>query len=248
VGLKAAHFDRYDRVSFLRAHAELVAAGVDGILMAPVLSAAAVEALEASPGMPHVVFDTELDHPLVASSIGQDSYRSGRLAARLMRLCMGGPGRVAIMAPDADNRHIGERVRGIREELGSEAEIAVSPHESRAEAYAEVLDSILGAAAGPRGLIVADATTRIAASAIEAMSLRGIKLIGFDLQEEDAPFLESGAIDFLITQAPRRQGELGLRQLFRLLVLAEACEARIAMPIDAVTRENYAEHLESRGA
>ncbi len=241
IGLEPSFFDRYDPESFRAAYARL--SDVDAVLMAPVLGLEAAAAIEANRETPHVAFDTEIEHPAVRCVIHQDSYRSGRLAGRLARLALGGEGNVAVLAPDADNYHIAERIRGIADELGGAVRVARHPHADEPGGYARALRGALPGGTGPRALVVADATTGTAARALRGTDAAGTRLIGFDLMEEDAPFLESGEISFLIAQAPRRQGELGLRQIFRLLVLNEACEREIRVPIDVITRENYPEHL-----
>jgi LacI family transcriptional regulator len=248
VSLRCEHFDRFDTSSFHAAHARLLLSGVDGILMAPVIAQAALEVLERAPDTPHVAFDTELDHPSVLCRVGQDSYRSGALAGRLMSLLTSGRGPWAVLRPETDNRHIGDRVRGFAEAVGKEVHVAVLPQRAEPGAYLKSLRETIGGSGSPSGILVADATTRLAALALGSMREFGNggrpALVGFDLQAEDAPFLESGDISFLITQAPRKQGEIGVMQLFKRLVLNQPCDSFIPMPIDIVTKENYQEHME----
>jgi LacI family transcriptional regulator len=243
VKLVEAFYDRYDRASFRQALRRVLGEVVDGLLLAPVLGEAASAEMSAFPLPPVVAFDTELEHPAVRCSIHQDSRRAGRLAGRLMRRSVETGGPILVLAPDADNYHILERLRGIRDELGDDAFIAAHPHEAELEGYARAIKASLPAHSALRGLIVADATTGMAARALRSLGIEGIRLIGFDLMEDDTPFLESGEIDFLITQEPKRQCAIGVRQLFNLLVLGDRCEREIRVPIGLVTKENYLEQL-----
>ena len=63
-------------------------------------------------------------------------------------------------------------------------------------------------------------------------------MIGYDLVDENIRLLREGAIDFLISQRPGRQGYLGILVLYRHVVLNETVDRTIMMPIDIITREN----------
>lgn len=249
---RASFFDRYDPDSFRSAFERLLADGVDGILMAPVQERAALSALDrlqASEGArpPAIAcFDTGIRHPSIRFRIGQDSFRGGRLAARLMSLCRRGEGPIAVIKPDADNAHIADRVEGFRAAMsdsGIGVDVATRPSRADTDAMEEFLSRLLGNGPAYSGILVADSTASPVARALSALDRPGPPVMGFDLLETDIPFLESGGISFLIAQSPAEQGETGVRKLFEVLVHGTEVEGDIPIPLTVICRENYVEYL-----
>ncbi len=76
-----------------------VAAGVDGIVLAPLDAHALVEPVEAAAakGIPVVVFDSGLETKKFVSFVATDNYHGGVLAARRMGKVLGGKGRVILL-------------------------------------------------------------------------------------------------------------------------------------------------------
>lgn len=245
--LDPAFFDRYDESSFSRAFDRLESSGADGILMAPVLERAALAALDSLPGgkAPAVVcFDTGVEHPAVMCRIGQDSARSGVLAAHLMRLARSGSGPIGVIRPDTDNKHIASRVEGFRSALaerGIETAERTRPAGTESSSMAEAIAGLMRDRPGLSGILVADSATHLAARALAALGPRSLPLLGYDLLEEDIPFLESGAIEFLIAQNPAEQGRIAVRELFEALVHGAIPEPDLLLPLTVVTKENFAE-------
>jgi LacI family transcriptional regulator len=248
LSLQAAFYDRYKPESFLAAHRDLVDAKVDGIIMAPVIPQAALHVL-GQPGLPpHVCFDTGLDHPGILCQIGQDSERSGRLAARLMELLCPSGAKVGIIQPDTDNAHTGLRVSGFCQGLPAGRFRFITRRRSQhseSAAVESILDEFLAGPEPVGAVMVAESTTHLVANSLAARGRHDLPLIGYDLMLEDIPGLESGVIDFLITQNPVGQGESAVQVLFESVVLNRPVDALQRIPIDIVTRENYPELLPS---
>jgi LacI family transcriptional regulator len=245
--LETEFFDRYDESSFSRAFAGLAGDGVDGILMAPVIERAALAALDSLPGgkAPAVLcFDTGVEHPAVKCRIGQDSARSGSLAAHLMRLSRSGNGPVGVIRPDTDNKHIASRVEGFRSalaETGIRTAVRTRSADADPGSMADAIAGLMLDFPGLSGILIADSATHLAARALSSLGPRSMPLLGYDLLEEDLPFLESGEIEFIIAQSPAEQGRMAVLKLFEILVHGVRVEPDLLLPLTLVTRENYTE-------
>ena len=248
ISLVPAFFDRYQAESFLRGHQHLRDSRVDGILMAPVVPQAAQRVLDLPDSPVHVCFDTSIDHPNIKCQIGQDSSRAGALAARLMRLICP-PGRtLVVLQQETEDAHISNRVRGFRQAfvgLDYRVEVRVRSHRATVEDYQAVIDGLEGQYGQLGGVMVVESTAHLLAQALAESGRRTVPIIGFDLMEEDIPWLNNHAISFLITQNPVGQGELGIQKLFSHLVLNTAIESVVRVPLNIVTQENYQDFLET---
>ena len=90
-----------------------------------------------------------------------------------------------------------------------------------------------------QGVFVTNANTHKIAAQIEELELEGkVHLIGYDLVEENVPYLRDDVIDFLISQRPDVQAYQGINALYRHIVLKEPVSEKINMQIDIVAKEN----------
>jgi len=73
---------------------------------------------------------------------------------------------------------------------------------------------------------------------INSRSIKGVKLIGYDLLPDNVRFLKEGKIDFLISQRPEEQGYTAVITLFNNLFLNKEIPRKHFMPIDIIAKEN----------
>ncbi len=99
-----------------------VAAGVDGIVLAPLDAHALVEPVEAAvaKGIPVVIFDSAVDTPKIVSFVATDNYRGGVLAARRLGEVLGGKGRVILLRYAVGSESTEQREKGFTETLAKE--------------------------------------------------------------------------------------------------------------------------------
>lgn len=251
LSLDTIHFDRYNPKSFAKAGHRIIDGNYDGLLMTPLIPHESQELVDRLPEKtPVVFFDTDLPGTKRLCCFGQDSRRCGRLAARLMSLLIGTPhGSVLIVAPQADNVHIADRLEGFAENYPGTATVLRTSIESDHESenlHRRIEEHLLS---GTAGLFVADASTHFAAeylaTRLEEQQIH-IPLIGHDLVPENRRWLSAGVIDFLLTQSPFTQGYEGVNRLFRKIFIGENGPANYNTPTNIIARENLAYTVEER--
>lgn len=243
-------FDRYRPDTFRRQFQRLRDDGCDGMVCAPVLTAAARE-LFAAPAnrLPCAFFDADVPGAPRLFFAGQDALAAGRLCGRLMSLLTLPGARILVVRPGRDSVHITRRVDGFAAFLdGTRAirELEWDESGSAAGQYRR-LDRLLNAEAREAaGIFVPDAAGHHAARFLErhyfpAVPPARTAVVAYDLTPANRAALNRGTIDFLIHQNPARQARECLRALFRMLVLQEKNGPdTLMLPIDVVSRENLA--------
>ncbi len=102
-----------DRVQQIQLVQSAVAAGVNGIVLAPLDSHALVEPVESAiaKGIPVLVFDSGLDTTKMVSFIATDNYHGGVLAARRLGEVLKGKGKVILLryAVGSDSTELREK-------------------------------------------------------------------------------------------------------------------------------------------
>lgn len=235
-------FDRYSDRSFERAMTAALRTRPDGILLAPIRSAAAARVL--GRGLPPYAFiDSSLPQCGALTTIMQDARQSGLLASHLMRVIVPEKGSVAVIRVLPADYHIEERIAGFRDGIGDGRSLTIIDVESRSGGvpFRASLAPFVRRHAGLCGIYVSNAWTHAVARALRGLLPgRALCVVGYDLVPENSTLLRSGGIDFLISQRPAAQGYEGMLSLYRHVVLGRRVPEQVRMPLDILTRDNLA--------
>jgi len=238
------YYDKYSEASFNKVTRDVLQTKLDGLLIAPVLSSAFEKFVRALPAtLSYVFFDSFIPNVNYVSYIGQDSFQSGRLSARLMQMIIKGAGVVAVIKVLPEDYHINDRVSGFLTYCRHCPEVQAKVYELDGHREARIrlktFAQILSENADLKGIFVSNATTHQIGDYIRSHSLQEkVHVIGYDLIDENIRGLKDGVIDFLISQQSERQGYEGLYALYRHVVLREKVEKNIMMQLDIATKEN----------
>lgn len=255
VAVEVVEFNRYRPESARKAFRKILEAGCDGLALAPVdpeNMAPLVAQLPAS--LPYVFFDATLEPSNPVCRIGQEPFRSGYLAGRLMGLLKPGARNLAIINSHPQDLHLNRRVQGFRsyfdQRPGTVPEILEYKAANRASGadMAALCQELRASAPLPDGLYICNAS---AAEFLQELgNLPGLQamasrpgIVGHDLVPANCRLLADGLIDCLISQRPEQQTAQALRLLYRRVVLQEACPPQVAAPLEVVFRENLEEPL-----
>jgi LacI family transcriptional regulator len=237
-------YSKHSEASFYRVKRKVLAASLDGLLIAPVASRQFEKFLRDMPErLPYVFFDSFIPGTPHLSSIGQDSFQSGVLSARLMKMLVTEPGHIAIIRVLPKDYHIDDRVKGFLTYCRRCPHVTSEVYEVDGDeghgAYGRVFDRIFRRHPDLRGIFVTNANTHPAAAYVKSRSAAGkVHVIGYDLIDENVRYLREGVVDFLISQQPERQGYEGIYTLYRHVILKEPVPKKVTMQIDIVTSEN----------
>lgn len=244
ISVKCFYYDKYSTDSFTNVCGDILKADLDGLLIAPVLSKDAGEFICKIPeNLPYVFFDSALTGTDYLSSIVQDSFESGRLAARLMSMITKEKGSFAAVRVLPEDYHIYERIDGFKSFFNGKDKFKVKVYDAASENnrydFLTLTKKILTENEDLKGMFISNALTFRAAKSLEKIQPdRKINIIGYDLIKENVKYLKKGTIDFLISQKPEMQGYQGIYTLFRKIVLNDTVPKNIKMPIDIIVKEN----------
>jgi LacI family transcriptional regulator len=244
IRLDYRHFDRLSDVSCQRALQETLAdikankRGIEAIAAAPIREGPFSAALGALPtDFPLAFFDTDLALERPRAFFGQDPFRGGYVAGRLMSLTVEPGAQSAYVAFDGADRHLAERCRGFSAFFAEHGlTVPLAFRQGLDMGAAERRSSLLEFArahSALAGLFVPNAM-----ASLYAQAAPGLKLVGYDLLPENVAALKDGEIEAIISQRPELAAYESVRALARALVMREALPAMEEMPIDILLREN----------
>jgi LacI family transcriptional regulator len=255
IQIQVLHFDLYDKTSFKKTSTEALKLTPDGILAAPIFHQEALEFFEEcrKSKIPFVLFNNNIQETEALSFIGQDLYQSGLVGAELLHINQKETGTYAILHIYDDihnSTHLSEKEKGFKdyfENLKNHENKVISvdlnlTHEPTLE---KELNELLSDQALKGLLVTTSKGASIVSRLVEKHGKNGIRLVAYDLLQENLHYLNSGIIDFLINQNSRRQAFIGISQLANYLVFRKETPATYLFPLEIITRQNLKSYLNS---
>ncbi|RPH30550.1 MAG: LacI family DNA-binding transcriptional regulator [Bacteroidales bacterium] len=241
-------FSISDRNSFIAEAEKVLSDNPDGLLIAPSLQNEALELAKIcnAKKIPFVFFNSNISNQNQVCYVGQDSKQSGIVGAKLMDYGLSKGSEILVVSIFRflkNNNHILNRKQGFLQyfESNKASRFKITSIEINSLDAGDIykaLRNIFNIHPKIKGIFVTNSRVFHVARFIEASNLRGINLIGYDLTDENIPYLEKGVINFLIDQKPVEQSYRAIIALFNKVVLKKNVPEEILLPIDIVIKEN----------
>jgi LacI family transcriptional regulator len=204
--------------------------------------------------IPFILFNTHIPDYEPLSYIGQDSYQSGYLAAKLLHYANNESCTYLVAHVDEDvlnSSHLIKKEQGFDDYFdentpkGSYKIIHADLQNCFDKtACAQQLNKIRKENPNLKGIFVTNSKSHIIADYLQTSNLK-IHLIGYDLMNKNLHFLNNGVIDFLINQNPKGQGYYGIYAMADHLVFKKKIKPIKYLPLDIITKENLHYYIEA---
>lgn len=247
IAVEQYFFDQNDKLSFVKQADQILADGVDAVLLAPMFMKESEKFADEckKQKIPYVFINSDIPNHDSLCYIGPDLFHSGSLGAHLMHYLVSNNDHVLIVniSKEIDNlHHLLRKEEGFkdyfkRNDLKNEIiklDIRSTDYPSVKKELAKVLKKHL-----IKAIFVTNSRVSSVARYLKELNQGDIKLIGYDFLEDNINYLKDGGIEFLISQKPKEQGYRAVMALYNHLVHAAKFDKAYYMPIDIITRENY---------
>ncbi|KOH46418.1 hypothetical protein NC99_07290 [Sunxiuqinia dokdonensis] len=243
-------FKQTDASFFKDKATELLDQQHDGVVLAPFFSReskAFIKKLEERE-IPFVFIDSNInDCSSKISYIGQNSFQSGRLAAKLLDFSVPADASVLVIhfAKEMDNQnHLVQREMGFYDYFKQKANpskrniTTIEINDPTSDDYFAPIEAGIKKAGNVKGIFVTNSQVYKVAEYLEKHNIQNIRLIGHDLIPTNRNYLRKDIVDFLICQRPEEQGHQSIITLFQHLILKKTVALENYTSIDIVTKEN----------
>lgn len=220
---------------------DLVARGVDIILVNPTDSAAIIPAILAAnaAGIPVVSVDRGADGGIVAAHIASDNVLGGTLAGQLIADLLGGQGKVVELEGIPGTNAARERGTGFNQVISQYPGIQVVARQEAGFDRARgltVMENILQAQ--PEIDLVFAHNDEMALGALIAIEAAGrtdeIEVVGFDATDDAVKAVQEGRMLATVAQQPKLMGALAVETALKLLA-GEKVDDFVPVPLELVT-------------
>lgn len=231
----------------------------DAVLFAPVFLKESQSLLDRcrETGTPNVMINTNVQNSNSLCYVGQDSYQSGVLAARLLNFGVNQGETVLMLNLDqsiTNAKHLIDKERGFRDYWNDKSERRISIIKKDFEDF-NIQDELQALLDGlfrdhPRlsGIFVSNSRAYRVVECLSEHQLNKIKIVGYDLIDANVQYLRSNKIDFIINQNPVKQGYLGLTNIANHLIFKKEIDPLQYLPLDIVVQENLEYYLKEEMA
>jgi LacI family transcriptional regulator len=245
VETEVIEFDRYSIRGLHRASASMLSEKPDGIVLSPIMPEKIKNLITKihDSEIPCIFFDADFPGARPLCAIGQDSFRGGYLAGRLMHLLAGRITKpVAVLDAHGEDYHITRRRDGFLRYAGEQGFSTVVREYSDYKGLEISVDEIaafLEENPDLAGVFITNCMAHRVAEAAKRQRRRcPFFLVGYDLIPKNRELLRNDGIDAIISQRPEEQGREALLNLYRHIVLERRILPKIEIPLDVYFREN----------
>jgi len=205
-------------------------------------------------GIPNVMVNTNIPNVDSLCYIGQDSFQSGVLAARLISIGIPEDATLLILnltKGTTKARHLLEKVEGFKDYFKDNKHIKIVVEEFESFSNKKSLRTYFKKTQQQypnlSGIFFTNSRAYFAIDILDDAFLKKTKVVGFDLIDQNIKHLQTNKIDFLINQNPFEQGYLGIINLYRHLLLKKPVEKIQHLSLDIVVKENIQCYVERGG-
>ena len=242
-------YSQNDPESFHAKAGEIIKSVPEGVVMAPFFSRESKMLIEKlnELNIPYVFIDSNLKECNKISYIGQNSFQSGALAAKLFDFSLPAAAHILVVhfAKEMDNQnHLVQRENGFYDYFRhhdperSKKLVTLEIADPSNEEFFLFLDEEFEKLDQVHGIFVTNSQVYRMAAYLRARSLEKVRLIGHDLIKQNISWVREGVVDFLICQRPEEQGYQAIETLFQHVILKRQVPAENYTSIDIITKEN----------
>ena len=236
---------KYSSSSFKKTAAKVLEEEFDGLLFAPIFYDDSVVFLKKfkERNIPTVMIDSNIPEIEGLAYIGQDAYQSGYLAGRLVSFGIKAETNVLIMKITREIESTSvylQRIRGFYSFFKENPALSNFKFSEISIKAVESNNLTSTMFEGIHSVFVPNSRVYIVANYLKNHNLHEIRVVGYDLLEQNLELLNEGHIDFLINQNSEEQGYLGINHLYKKLVLKEDTELINYIPLQIIVKENVA--------
>ncbi|WP_109830562.1 LacI family DNA-binding transcriptional regulator [Reichenbachiella versicolor] len=235
-------FDRQNLGSFLENSDKAIKEEPDGVVMAPLMGkeSPTVCARLTENDIPFVFVDSNISQANPLAFVGQDTFQSGYLSAKLLNYgSKKGLSTAIIIYSDYDskNKTLRERINGYKKYYEDrdwdQALVTEYIVENKSFFSQEKLK-------GVEILFVPNSRAHQVCMDLGEGREANYRILGYDQIQPNVDCLKNGSIDFIINQNPQLQGYLSVQTLYKKLIVSSDVEELNLMPLEVVTKENLA--------
>ena len=247
--IEKRYYNQFDPLSFISISNEILLNLPDAVFIAPIFREEALNfTIELKKlQIPFSIFDSMLEEAEFITYYGQNSFQSGYIAAKLLLEALPKESQVLIIRThrkgSVSNQTI-YRNNGFMQFIKDNNMvdfyelINIELKDDDKNSNLEALRTVFAANTNIKAAIVFNSKVNRLAMDLVTLNQTDVRLIGYDLLEENVAYLKQGVVSSLIAQRPEKQAYLTVRDMCREIIFKQKVNRINYVPIDILMKEN----------
>ena len=248
-------FNQFDSQSFINVSESVLKSEPDAVFIAPIFRNETITFINElnKLSIPYSFIDSMIENTDFNTYYGQNSFQSGYIAAKLLLNSIPDGSQVVIIRTkrkgSVSNQTL-SRSNGFSKymqenNLESKINIISAEFDNNDEPMNfGLLNSIFNQNQNIRAVITFNSKVYRLAIHLEALKQTNVRLIGYDLLEENVKYLKQGIVNCLIAQRPDKQAYFTVRDMCRKLIFRQDINRVNFMPMDILMKENIEDYIQ----
>jgi len=254
VRIEKHYFNQYDTRSFVNVSKDILHNEPDAVFLAPIFRDETLTFTNelSKLKIPFSFIDSLIKEADFVTYYGQNSFESGYIAAKLLLSSLPEKSQVIVSRTQRKGSLSNQtltRNKGFMQyiqdkDLKEHLElIPVEFNNEDENANRELLRSVFSTHSNIKAAITFNSKVHRLAMHLDALDHTNVRLIGYDLLEQNVSYLKQGVINFLIAQRPDKQAYYTVRDMCRELIFKQEIKKINYVPIDILLKENIEDYL-----
>lgn len=254
VTIRYIHYKHGDESSYREACSLLYSIQMDAVLIAPIYKEITLSLLDElnTRQIPYVFIDHNIKNTNPLVFIGQDSYKSGYIAAKLLMNDYEKDKEVVLFLNNSRDHQaevqILRRLEGFMSYITTECKNVIIHdvilNKEDPEGNKKILNTFFSTHPNVTLGVMFNSRVYQVGEYLQASGYTLKSLLGYDLLSRNISLLKSGEVKYLIGQRPGLQGYYGVNTLSEHVILKQTAPAVKYMPIDILTKDNIDYYFE----
>ncbi|UXX79060.1 LacI family DNA-binding transcriptional regulator [Reichenbachiella carrageenanivorans] len=217
----------------------------DGLILTPNMLKIGGRAMEllSQTEVPFVFVDADMEGVDNLSFVGQDTFQSGRMAGSILQNPYTHDYSVWVVTlseSDAQNKAIKTRIAGLESFYKNDPTVKIIHINLEKDGLSiDELKRQMREAKLAVHLFIPNSKSHLLMNELHDIREQAkMRVIGYDLVDENVDCLQKGWVDVVIDQQPIMQGYLAVQSLYKYLILKSEVTKNQYLPLDIITKEN----------
>jgi len=249
VRVEKRYFNQFDIQSFISVYGEVLEIKPDAVFLPPIFRDETLKFTSELTQLqiPFSFIDSLIEETNFVTYYGQHSFQSGYIAAKLLLNSISENEKVLIIRTKRNGavsnqtiyRHNGFMQYVKDEKLINKLElINIEFNDDNENSNLDVLRDVFTNHTNIKAAITFNSKVYRLAKYIEVLKCKDVRIIGYDLLEQNVSYLKQGVISYLIAQRPDKQAYYTVRDMCKELIFKQEVSKINYVPIDILMKEN----------
>ena len=255
VQIEKRYFNQYDSQSFVTVSTNMLTDLPDAVFIAPIFREETLTFTNQLTDL-HIPFsfiDSLIEEAGYVTYYGQNSFESGYIAAKLLLSSLPKGAQVIVsrtqrkgsLSNQTNSRNNGFMKYMADHHMNEYLElIPVEFNNDDEDVNREILRKVFETNSNIKAAITFNSKVHRLAMHLEALHHTDVRLLGYDLLEQNVAYLKQDVINCLIAQRPDKQAYYSVRDMCRELIFRQEIKKINYMPIDILLKENIEDYLQ----